>query len=220
MLDRENFIQVGRKKRYQAYCDICGSDRGHQLEDHSGLCYHCGLKRRNENSLSYKIITITDFIVKNSDKYYHMHCRTCGKDRGYQHKKTVNKECLSCASRRRNKIRYEKVDKRHQKLRQIMKAAIGRALKRHDSSKLGNSINQILPYSIPELKQSLESKFQLGMTWDNYGLYGWHIDHIIPDSWFTYKSYQDIDFQKSWALENLQPMWAHDNLIKSNRYSG
>lgn len=60
--------------------------------------------------------------------------------------------------------------------------------------------------------------FQPGMTWENYGK--WHIDHKTPDSWFQYNSINDDGFKKSWALENLQPMWAKDNLSKGNKYEG
>jgi 5-methylcytosine-specific restriction endonuclease McrA len=56
------------------------------------------------------------------------------------------------------------------------------------------------------------------MTWDNYG--EWEIDHVTPDSWFEYNSYDDLDFKKSWALDNLQPLWKNDNLHKGNRFRG
>ena len=56
------------------------------------------------------------------------------------------------------------------------------------------------------------------MSWDNAG--EWHIDHIIPDSWFNYKSIEDQQFKDCWALNNLQPMWKLENISKGNRYSG
>ena len=74
----------------------------------------------------------------------------------------------------------------------------------------------MLDYSVDDLKLHLESLFQPGMSWDNYG--EWHIDHIVPDSWFEYNSYQDSSFKECWALANLQPLWAKDNLKKSNKY--
>jgi hypothetical protein len=55
------------------------------------------------------------------------------------------------------------------------------------------------------------------MTWDNYG--EWHIDHIIPISAFNFNSPEDFDFKRCWALKNLRPIWAHDNLIKQARLS-
>ncbi len=73
---------------------------------------------------------------------------------------------------------------------------------------------------VDELKQHLESLFQPGMTWDNYGNGGWEIDHKTPDSWFQYNSVNDQGFKDSWALANLQPMWATDNHRKGNTYEG
>lgn len=56
------------------------------------------------------------------------------------------------------------------------------------------------------------------MSWENYG--EWHIDHVTPLSWFQYKSVTDEGFSAAWALNNLQPLWAEDNLSKNNRYVG
>ena len=66
-----------------------------------------------------------------------------------------------------------------------------------------------------ELKNYLESKFTLGMSWDNYGHDGWHIDHIIPCSFFdfTKEDHQKICFY----YKNLQPMWSKENISKGNR---
>jgi len=63
-----------------------------------------------------------------------------------------------------------------------------------------------------ELMAHLEALFTDGMTWKNYG--EWHIDHIIPLSVHNYSSTDDLDFKRAWALSNLQPLWAHDNIAK------
>ena len=67
------------------------------------------------------------------------------------------------------------------------------------------------------LKSYIEKQFTDGMSWDNYG--EWHIDHKTPKSWFEYSSYEDDNFRKCWALENLKPMLAKDNISKGNRFS-
>lgn len=72
----------------------------------------------------------------------------------------------------------------------------------------------MLEFKVTDLKQHLESLFQPGMSWDNYG--DWHIDHIKPVSLFDITSYDCEDFKKCWCLENLQPLWAEDNRKKSN----
>ena len=61
------------------------------------------------------------------------------------------------------------------------------------------------------LKEHLEKQFKSGMTWDNRN--EWHIDHIIPLS--SAKTEEDI--YKLCHYSNLQPLWAEDNLKKSNK---
>lgn len=76
---------------------------------------------------------------------------------------------------------------------------------------------ELLGYSASDLKKHIEKQFKPGMSWDNYGLRGWHIDHIIPRSAFNFRSSQDSDFHRCWALKNLQPMWAKENIRKGKK---
>lgn len=61
-----------------------------------------------------------------------------------------------------------------------------------------------------ELKIHLESQFADGMSWDNRDK--WHIDHIVPLS----IAEKESDFEYLAHYSNLQPLWAEDNLKKSN----
>lgn len=56
------------------------------------------------------------------------------------------------------------------------------------------------------------------MSWSNYGK--WHIDHIIPLDFFKVSDPGDPKFKVAWSLENLQPLWAIDNMKKSNKLEG
>lgn len=78
--------------------------------------------------------------------------------------------------------------------------------------KRGRTWESLVGYTLDDLRQHLESKFTDGMTWGNMGK--WHIDHIRPKSSFNYTSAEDADFRECWALDNLQPLWAHDNQVK------
>lgn len=63
-----------------------------------------------------------------------------------------------------------------------------------------------------ELKLHLESQFQEGMTWDNYGQGGWHIDHIQPLCAFDLTREEDLRIVCHYS--NLRPLWQCDNIAK------
>lgn len=74
---------------------------------------------------------------------------------------------------------------------------------------------QLTGCSMEELWVHLERQFTQGMTKENHGKYGWHVDHIRPCSSFDLS---DIEQQKlCFHYTNLQPLWAKDNIKKSNK---
>lgn len=78
--------------------------------------------------------------------------------------------------------------------------------------KQGSAVKD-LGCTIEEFKQYIESKFQQGMTWENYGPYTWHIDHIVPLSWFDLSDRNQLLLACNYT--NLQPLWAEDNWSKN-----
>jgi hypothetical protein len=81
-------------------------------------------------------------------------------------------------------------------------------------NKRGKSLD-FMGCNVQFLKTYLETKFKPGMTWDNYGRDGWHIDHIIPVSSFDLSDITQV--YKCFHYSNLQPLWAYENLTKSNK---
>lgn len=73
---------------------------------------------------------------------------------------------------------------------------------------------RLLSYSVMELANHLEKQFLKGMTWGNYGT-DWHVDHIVPASSFDFENADDPNFKFCWALSNLRPLWANENLKKN-----
>ena len=102
----------------------------------------------------------------------------------------------------------------------VLKTRMGswilREIKKNDGSK-DSSVWEHLPYTPEELKQHIESQFEDWMTWDNHG--EWHIDHIIPQSVLLedVTSMDHPKFRECWALENLRPLEARENIIKRNK---
>ena len=128
-------------------------------------------------------------------------------------KKLKSKEWKArCARRRRNLRRDPKV-----RLRASVGKNVYHVLKRQNRTKNGGKTFDNLSYTPIQLFEHLEAQFDDNMTWDNYGSY-WHLDHIIPQAALPYDSLNHPNFKKCWALENLQPLSARDNIIKSSLY--
>lgn len=65
------------------------------------------------------------------------------------------------------------------------------------------------------LEVHLESLFAPGMTWENYGPV-WHVDHKRPCTSFDLTNPEQQRMCFHWT--NLQPLFAEDNLRKSDTY--
>ena len=89
---------------------------------------------------------------------------------------------------------------------------INRAL--HGRSKSAHT-RELIGCSVSELMTHLELMFKDGMSWKNYG--EWHIDHIRPCASFDLLDPEQQRICFNW--KNLQPLWAIDNIIKSDRYA-
>lgn len=77
------------------------------------------------------------------------------------------------------------------------------------------SVIALVGCSIENLISHLEVLWWAGMSWDNYGIRGWHIDHKVPCASFDFS---DPDQQKAcFHYTNLQPLWALDNHKKGAR---
>jgi hypothetical protein len=129
------------------------------------------------------------------------------------------------ASRREREKRLRKTDPLF-KMRKDISRLISFALNKQNSNKRGSSCLDYLPYTINELKEHLEKQFESWMTWENRGVYyvktwndnnpttwTWQIDHIIPQSKLSYTTMTDNNFQICWALSNLRPLSAKQNLL-------
>lgn len=71
-----------------------------------------------------------------------------------------------------------------------------------------------LGYSEHDLVAHLEGQFRDGMSWETYGK--WHVDHVKPCASFDLADPEQ--FSRCWALSNLAPLWAAENITKGAKY--
>ena len=80
-------------------------------------------------------------------------------------------------------------------------------------SKANRHWEELVGFTVDQLRIHLEKRFKPGMTWENYGTF-WQVDHKIPIAVFNYEKPEDIDFRICWSLKNLQPLGKKENASK------
>lgn len=197
------------------YCKDCGIP----VAAWKRFCQECANKRNTESYLQHYIARIKakgkdygGYKIITEDKL----CRACGKrfprtpeyfGRHIKSRDGLSSKCRACHS----KEKRQQLQTPKGRFRASMTTAIYRTIK---GQKNGHTWQSLVGYTLLDLKTHLERQFQPNMTWDNYGMKGWVIDHIRPVASFHFDNPSDPDFKKCWALTNLQPMWMRENSIK------
>ena len=97
------------------------------------------------------------------------------------------------------------------RLRRLMSRRMWVSLKK---AKDGWSWESLVGYTRKDLLEHLEKQFTKGMSWERFSVGEIHIDHIVPVSSFNCTSPSGPEFHACWALANLRPLWAKDNMSK------
>jgi len=100
-------------------------------------------------------------------------------------------------------------------LRRRLRSRILEALRDQKAIK-GESTLKLLGCTLAELRAHLEKQFKPGMTWENRGYRGWHVDHIKPCALFDLTKL--VEQRACFHYTNLQPMWRKDNQLKGDRW--
>lgn len=137
-------------------------------------------------------------------------------------KQFINDRCREYYAKNKDRIiaqhrDYERTRRKEDagfRCEKLLKNRIVEVLKRQRAVK-SSRVKELIGCDRNCLVAWIESKFQDGMTWQNHGYNGWHIDHIRPCASFDLS---DVEQQKQcFHYTNLQPLWAKDNQIKGNK---
>ena len=97
------------------------------------------------------------------------------------------------------------------KFKEVVRSAVYGGITRSGYTKSSKTF-AILGGSFEVVRSHLEAQFTEGMDWDTQGKDGWHIDHFIPVSYA--KNEEEVLILNHYR--NLQPLWATQNLTKSD----
>jgi hypothetical protein len=149
-------------------------------------------------------------LIKEQQKKSHIkHKNRINKQRKIWYKN--NKSIIN--EHRREYIKNKLKSDTNFRLTRSLKSRIWDILKRHPKSE---HTLKLVGCNIEQLRSYLESKFKTGMSWDNWSLNGWHIDHIRPCASFNLSIPEEQ--RKCFHYTNLQPLWAKDNIKKSDNF--
>jgi hypothetical protein len=182
-----------------------------------GLAVYCKSCKRLKDKKSHekykdkRNMLCNEHYAKNRKKY-----NILGKEWRINNKEKINQRRI----RMRKHDSSVSLKNHHKKYKENIQYRIsctlrGRFRQAVDNCYKSGSAIKLLGVPIDIFKIHIEQQFTKGMTWENYGLHGWHIDHIRPCASFDLT---DPEQQKQcFHYTNLQPLWAEDNLKKSDR---
>lgn len=153
-------------------------------------------------------------VIKNPDIKY---CKRCNTSKNisefYKYKNSKDglrhccKLCMHLEKREyvREREQYDTLFKLISRTRLLISASL-----KNNGYKKNDKIEILLGCTFKQFQAHIENHFTEGMNWNNQG--EWHLDHIIPVSSAT----NEIELIKLNHYSNLRPLWAKDNLEKSN----
>lgn len=239
---QRTFLKKGRNHKFcssscekawnsvELVCEECGLEFFRLKQKTSGGRTFCSKKCKTRDLNKNKLIK--HVYIDGVECKYCSHCKVpkllieFSPDKRSTDRKTS--WCLFCMNKhalirihtpegRKKRLEYKKNRLKTNKkvyVKEALSHRITNTLKRLGQKKTARTF-ELLGCSWDELIRHLEGNFKEGMSWENRGIKGWHIDHILPCTSFNLT---DVEEQKKcFHYTNLQPLWWYDNLKKSNK---
>jgi len=179
---------------------------------------------------------LSSFSLRKDSGRYRNECKDCRTKKLREWKKKNDFDRLQYIKHKEKKLSsvhaYRKNPENKQKIRDCQNRWRAKQRKENPQYKLAHNLRRrclsalkgrykfnttfkLVGCSVEQLRRHIESLWSEGMSWDNYGIGGWHIDHIKPVSSFNLENEEQ---QKSaFHYTNLQPLWERENLIKGSK---
>ena len=227
LLDRKDYFSKNKKKIAKRRHNFWINNKRSNKQKEKLELQKLGMQRCSECG---EIKPFDKFQFRKTENVYRGKCIKCVNQRGrkWYHN---NRERLVEMDRKWRANNPDKVKERSLRYRQsetyfnyrknpkvILNLRIGNSIRKSiTGNKKGKHWEDLVGYTLDNLKEHLELQFIEGMNWEKFLNGEIHIDHIIPISAFNFDAVEHVDFKRCWALENLRPLRAKENLKKSNR---
>jgi hypothetical protein len=202
-------------------CTVCGKEKpreefGNTKHSKDGLTHKCKVCKNAANR--EWAVNNKEYITAKNDKWHKDNPeKVAAKKKRYRVK---NKKKIIAYN-----TAYEKKKMQEDPCFKLAKASrirLNRAMKEYmpESKRAGSAVRD-LGCSLEEFRGYIERQFYPNprtgedMTWENHGMYGWHLDHKIPLNSFDLTDREQ--FVKAVHYTNIQPLWAKENMEKADK---
>lgn len=214
-LNEEHFRPRKKSKDgYRNQCRVCMSNHRKKYYQENKEKELENAKIYYQNNKEYYSRIGAEYYQNNKDRILERHSEW--EENNKERRKEFHKNYYQ-----RNKDRYRRNAREYQRwFRSTNKGRIINTLR----SRLGRvckglsdieTTKDLIGCDYENFKEHIENQFTEGMSWDNYGLKGWHLDHIIPISRFDIENEEER--KACFHYTNLQPLWAEDNWSKNDK---
>jgi len=212
--EREKQYYIANKERVLAYSRSYYLANKEKKLESSRLWYAENRDRKNETNRIWKINNIERWCgyLKKWQKENPEKMQLFSKNYREKNPEKIRGFCQSWRDRNPNYEKNRRIVDINFKLAINLRKRLYAAFK--NNYKTGSAVSD-LGCTIDRFRIYLESMFQKGMAWGNYGSFGWHIDHKIPLTSFNLTNREQ--FKKACHYTNLQPLWWKDNLSKGTK---
>jgi hypothetical protein len=189
-----------------------------RLKEYSALKYRENPQRHRDRAKQYRNNNLDLLRAKERQRY--LENRETLKEKSRNYYREHPDKCLESRKKWQAKnpdaikiLRKKRLEKPDYAISHRISCLIRATLKNVGQKKQSRTF-QILGCSPLDFKQHIESQFLPGMSWENRS--EWHLDHIIPVSLGKTKE----QILKLNHYTNLRPLWAKENIRKSNKHNG
>lgn len=212
----EFYVRRGVGDGFQRTCKICSCLIAKEDYENNPEKYAKKEKERYAKDPEFYKAKTANWREQNPDKVieYHKQWYANNKEYSIQQAREWNDahpEQFRANLRRSNK---KKRGTSEGQLNHCISSAVRHSLK--NGAKASRHWEELVNFTIAQLRNHLEKLFTPEMNWENYGSV-WEIDHKIPISVHNFERPEDLDFRLCWSLKNLQPLGRLKNRSKSNK---
>lgn len=156
-----------------------------------------------------KVVKKLDELDKWGSSQWLCSCQ-CGNEKVISRGKLVSGHDKSCGCRG-----VTEEDRINYMIGRKLRSRVSAAIRSQSVAKKGKTVD-LIGCDIPTLRKHIEDQFEPWMTWENWGLNTWHIDHIRPIASFDLSDPEQK--MQCFHYRNLQPLSASENFKKSKKW--